>query len=163
MSSRRKNRQTPAARASRQRAARQAARARRPETARTPEGRAAHPLMALDLPYSGYQTWITPKTVTGTAGDVSEEARALHARLQRLAPLYAGSVPMAALRLDNYIEQGTIPLGATYGVSRIPVADMAALFAGEDAPEVGQLLHELHFRSALVLDDQHIVRLSVPA
>jgi hypothetical protein len=174
-----KPRKNPSAR-EKQRARQERARAGRQEQAA-----AGHPLMALKPPYSGYLGWITPETVT-VGEDAGEEARELHATLVRLAPLYAGRVPMAAVHLERHIRSGTLPIaapGAPDRVSLVPVADLVASTANPwveaafraahpdvpddelglsaDLEEAAEHIHGLHFHGALVLDNDHIIRLAV--
>lgn len=136
-----------------------------------------HPLQALNLPYHGYQEWIrVPDGVTGQIpDDVSGDARALHAIVVRLAPVYGGQMPMAAVYLEQQIQRGSVLLGtAGGGVSAVPVPDMATVYAetarlfpagpqpgpDEEDADTGKLLHALHALGALVVDDDHVIRLA---
>lgn len=164
-----------------QRARQEAARTARQELAA-----AAHPLMALNPPYSGYREWITPHAATDVE-DVTEEARRLHAMLLRLAPLYAGKVPMAAVHLERHIRSGTLPLAVPSDPGKVALMPVAELVAGTasaemnsamraahpgattddelglaaDADEAAEHVHGLHFHGALVVDNDRILRLAV--
>lgn len=140
----------------------------------------AHPLKALSPPFAAYREWFSvPAAAHGLAEypvphgmDLDDEAKALADMLIRLAPLYADSVPMAAVYLDHQIRRGVLHLAADGVVSAIPVPDMATVlaetadfFPGEPIPEadgedIGECLHRLHFLGALVVDDDLVIRLA---
>ncbi|MFJ5156355.1 hypothetical protein ACIQCF_33305 [Streptomyces sp. NPDC088353] len=134
---------------------------------------ADYPLYALRPPYSGYEHWLTPVADAPAATDLSDGAAAVHATIVSVAPLYQGKVPLAAVFLEQQIRRGVLHLAQPLGeVASVPLPDMATVladtaahFAAEPAPEddtadVGRLLHELHALAALVVDDQHVIRLA---
>lgn len=156
--------------------------ARQKRLARERAARAArravqHPLERLESAYRGYQEWISVADgATGQVPDgVDEGLRAFHASVVRLAPLYGGRIPMAAVYLEQQIQRGSLVLGTDAGgVSVVAVPDMAAVLTdtshyfpddpqpeldGQDA-DTGRLLHELHALGALFLDDDHVIRLA---
>ncbi|WP_330348143.1 hypothetical protein [Streptomyces sp. NBC_00582] len=178
MNRRAKNRSARAARLARQ----QRARANRP--LRQEQDQLTHPLLAMELPFSGYLAWIRPETVTLEEG-ASEEARALYERVQRLGPLYGRRIPVAALYLDSYIQQGQLPVAVPDQpghAALVPLAELVATTAdagmvaayraahpdlsddelglAADEEEAGASVHLLHHHGALVLDDDNVILLS---
>lgn len=159
-------RQKRLAREHRQRAARQTA---------------ACPLKALNPPYEAYQQWFSvPAAARGLTEypvpdgmDLDSDAKALADMLVRLAPLYANSIPKAAIYLEQQIRRGVLHLAAIDGgVSALPLPDMATVlaetadfFPGDPVPDadgedVGEGLHQLHALGVLVLDDDRVIRLA---
>lgn len=148
--------------------------ARTKRLAREREQRAArrapvHPLRALQPPFRPYAEWISVPPgadVPWPARLQNAGAAQLHAMVLRLAPLYAGQLPLAALYLEQQIERGTLHIARPEDfelVTRLAVDEVAALFtaAGIGTPGDGagpsEYLHELHFHGALVLDDDHVI------
>lgn len=126
-------------------------------------------------PFRGYESWITvtpPAGVPDGALDgLSPQVAGLMGTVRRLAPLYEYEVPMAALTLERLISRGLLPVASpeTPGrVSLVPVADLVEICAADEvlqtAPgDLDAMLHELHCHGALVVDDDQVIRLTVPA
>jgi hypothetical protein len=164
-----KNRSARTRKRARQEAARAARTVQPPGGAAGPEGSA---LWLMRPPYSGYESWITltpsNSVPEGAQEGLDGELADSYGTVRRLAPLYEYSVPMAALTLERLIRRGLLPL-ATPGtadlVSLVPLADLVAICAADEilaaAPEgLDALLHELHAHGALVVDDDHVIRLA---
>ncbi|MFI1002017.1 hypothetical protein ACIP10_15485 [Streptomyces galbus] len=133
------------------------------------------PLYGKTLPYRGYREWMTPIGGAQLPEDMPEDLAGFHGTLQRIAPLYGGSVPLAALYLEQQISAGVLRLQSATdpGVAfEVDLPDMATVLAetaplvGDDLPpddvdeDTGELLHQLHALGALVLDDHHVLRLA---
>ncbi|MEU5111684.1 hypothetical protein AB0G64_09310 [Streptomyces longwoodensis] len=158
--------------------------ARQKQRARQDAARAARaaagmcPLYGLNLPYSGYREWLTPIDGAQLPEDTPQDLADFSKRLQRIAPLYGGTLPLAAFYLEQQISAGVLRLESTADPSvafEVDLPDMATVLAetaplvGDDLPpgdvdeDTGELLHQLHALGALVLDDRHVLRLSVQA
>lgn len=156
----------------------------RNSSAREPSDRSAQPatdapqysrLYTLRPPFRGYESWLTVTPAAEAPGGALEglsgEAVGLIGTVRRLAPLYEYSVPMAALTLERLISRGLLPVTSPETpdeVSLVPVADLVAICAADEVlqgtPEgLDAMLHELHSHGALVVDDDHVIRLSVLA
>lgn len=167
---------TPRNRSARSRRLAREASARAGRSARrAPDSPQTSPLYALRPPFRGYESWITvtlPAEVPdGAREGLSSEAVGLMGTVRRLAPLYEYSVPMAALTLERLIGRGLLPVASpeTPGrVSLVPVADLVEICAADEVLQnapggLDAMLHELHCHGALVVDDDHVIRLTVLA
>lgn len=141
----------------------------------TPDAPYDSPLYTLRPPFRGYENWLTVTPAAeapgGALAGLSGEAVGLIDTVRRLAPLYEYSVPMAALTLERLISRGLLPVTSPETpdeVSLVPVADLVAICAADEVlqgtPEgLDAMLHELHAHGALVVVDDHVIRLSVLA
>lgn len=143
--------------------------ARQKRLSRQRTGRQArHPLRALQPPFRPYEEWISVPAGAEQLPDgvLDEDLRAFHTMVAELAPLYAGCVPLAAVYLEQHIRQGVLPIVDPTRpdmASLVPVDEFAAActVAGDlPGDQVGPTLHELHFHGALVVDDDHVIRLA---
>lgn len=125
-------------------------------------------LQQLQPPGSAYDEWyqVQPGMNASAINDPRLQADAvdlLH-RLARLGPLYANSVPKAALLLDTLIDTGHLPvIEGEDGTeaSLIPVNEIASARTGMTAENVRESLHNLHANGMFLVvpDEEHDISL----
>ncbi|HEX2743148.1 MAG TPA: hypothetical protein VHN16_01935, partial [Streptosporangiaceae bacterium] len=146
---------------------------------KTPAGKQhGYPLYDFMLPFEVYNDWIEVPRVFGDMithpathdETVLPEDRDFLNTVIKLGPRYHGRVPMAAVYLDGQIALGRVFLAVIGGDDEHYCREVTLEeFAARMPPEMGitpdeipMSLHRLHAQGWLVMDDKHVMHVTIP-